>query len=88
MQQHVRAVLGINAEQDIVDTLIDFALNTPACLAVLPMQDLLHLGEEARMNQPGTVENNWIWRFDWEQMTPALVVKTRERLLATGRAGV
>ena len=88
MQQHVRAVLGISAEQDIVDTLIDVALDTPACLAILPMQDLLHLGEEARMNQPGTVENNWKWRFDWEQMTGSLVEKTRERLLTTGRAGV
>ncbi len=88
VQQHVRAVLGISAEQDIVDTLIDVALDTPACLAILPMQDLLHLGEEARMNQPGTVENNWKWRFDWEQMTGSLVEKTRERLLTAGRAGV
>ena len=88
VQQHVRAVLGMSAEQDIVDTLIDVALDTPACLAILPMQDLLHLGEEARMNQPGTVENNWKWRFDWEQMTGSLVEKTRERLLTAGRAGV
>ena len=88
MQQHVRTVLGMSGEQNIVDTLIDVALDTKACLAVLPMQDLLHLGEEARMNQPGTVENNWKWRFDWEQLTPALVAKTRERLLTAGRAGV
>jgi 4-alpha-glucanotransferase len=88
MQQHVRTVLGMSGEQNIVDTLIDVALDTKACLAVLPMQDLLHLGEEARMNQPGTMENNWKWRFDWEQLTPALVAKTRERLLTAGRAGV
>jgi 4-alpha-glucanotransferase len=52
------------------------------------MQDLLHLDEEARMNRPGTVEDNWKWRFDWGEVSPELVEKTRERLLASGRAGV
>lgn len=88
VQQHVRSVLGITPGEDIVDTLIDVALDTPACLSVLPMQDLLHLGEEARMNLPGTVENNWNWRFEWEQVTPQLVEKTRKQLLAAKRAGV
>ena len=88
VQQHVHSVLGMSAGQDVVDTMIEIALNTPACLAVLPMQDLLHLDEEARMNRPGTVENNWKWRFDWEQVSPTLVEKTRERLLASGRTGV
>ena len=87
-QQHVHTVLGMSAGQDVVDTMIEIALNTPACLSVLPMQDLLHLDEEARMNRPGTVENNWKWRFDWEQVSPTLVEKTRERLLASGRTGV
>ncbi|MGD8555743.1 MAG: 4-alpha-glucanotransferase [Chromatiales bacterium] len=88
VQQHVHAVLGMSADQDVVDTLIDIALDTPACLSILPMQDLLHLDEEARMNRPGTVEDNWKWRFDWGEVSPELVEKTRERLLASGRAGV
>jgi len=35
----------------------------PAELAVVPLQDLLELGEEARFNTPGTTEGNWSWRL-------------------------
>jgi len=34
------------------------------------MQDVLHLGSEARMNTPGTDNGNWTWRFEWEAMPP------------------
>ena len=37
-------------------------------MAVLPLQDLLGLGEEARMNTPGTFEHNWQWSFNWEDL--------------------
>ena len=36
-------------------------------MAVIPLQDLLRLGDEARMNVPGTISNNWEWRFTWDQ---------------------
>ncbi|MFA5627980.1 MAG: 4-alpha-glucanotransferase [Thiohalomonadaceae bacterium] len=39
-----------------------------ARLAVLPMQDVLALGGEHRMNVPGTTVGNWQWRFAWEQV--------------------
>ena len=45
------------------------ALNSPAQWAIIPMQDLLGLGSEARMNVPGTMENNWLWRFNWSQVS-------------------
>ncbi|MDQ6968222.1 MAG: 4-alpha-glucanotransferase [Mariprofundaceae bacterium] len=32
-------------------------------MAVIPMQDLLALGSEAKFNTPGTVVNNWSWRM-------------------------
>ncbi len=34
-----------------------------AQLAVIPLQDIMGLGEEARMNRPGTAAGNWEWRF-------------------------
>jgi len=34
----------------------------------VPMQDILELGGEHRMNIPGTVEGNWKWQFSWEQL--------------------
>lgn len=49
--------------------LIQAALGSVANLAVLPMQDVLELGSEHRMNIPGTTEGNWRWRFTWDQLS-------------------
>ena len=38
------------------------AWSSPAALAIAPLQDLLNLGAEARMNVPGRAEGNWNWR--------------------------
>lgn len=54
-------------------TLIDLALSSKACLAIIPMQDILRLGGECRMNIPGTTEKNWQWRFEWSQLTDDMV---------------
>jgi 4-alpha-glucanotransferase len=43
--------------------LLELALASPAELAVVPLQDLLELGEEARFNTPGTTGGNWGWRL-------------------------
>jgi 4-alpha-glucanotransferase len=50
--------------------LIHAALGSVANLAVIPMQDILELGTEHRMNTPGTTVGNWTWRFHWDQLTP------------------
>jgi 4-alpha-glucanotransferase len=50
--------------------LIQAALASVANLAVIPMQDVLELGSEHRMNTPGTTEDNWNWRFQWDQLAP------------------
>ena len=49
--------------------LIRTALASVACLAVVPMQDVLSLGQGERMNTPGTTEGNWSWRFAWPQLS-------------------
>jgi 4-alpha-glucanotransferase len=41
-------------------------------MAIIPMQDVLNLGSEARMNFPGRLGGNWGWRFVWDQITPDL----------------
>jgi len=48
------------------------ALMSVAETAILPMQDLLGLGSEARMNRPATTDGNWAWRVLPEQIDPAL----------------
>ena len=42
---------------------LELALASRAELAVVPLQDLLHLDDRARFNTPGTVEGNWSWRL-------------------------
>ncbi len=47
--------------------LIQVALASVADIAIIPLQDLLGLGSEARMNRPGTSAGNWSWRCDQTQ---------------------
>lgn len=56
---------------------VRLAMASVAGIAILPMQDILGLGEEARMNKPSTIQNNWEWRFLPEENTPDV----RQRLL-------
>jgi 4-alpha-glucanotransferase len=44
--------------------LLELALKTSADLAVVPLQDLLELDDQARFNTPGTNSGNWTWRFE------------------------
>lgn len=53
---------GVGPE-DMPWALIETALASVSKLAIIPMQDLLELGTEARFNTPGTLENNWCWRL-------------------------
>ncbi len=53
--------------------LIRLAFSTRAGMAIVPFQDFLGLGSEARMNTPGTAQGNWRWRLGEEQVSPALV---------------
>ncbi len=49
--------------------MIGLALRSNADTAVVPLQDLMGLGSEARMNQPGKSTGNWRWRFTWDMLT-------------------
>ena len=56
-----------------------------AKLAILPLQDLMNLGEGHRMNTPGTVEGNWQWRFSWEQLCDEVKSSARQMNTIFGR---
>ena len=58
-------------------TLIRTALASVADTVLIPLQDVLGLGSEARMNLPGRQAGNWGFRFTWDQLTPALVHRLR-----------
>ncbi|MGI9154055.1 MAG: 4-alpha-glucanotransferase, partial [Rubrivivax sp.] len=56
---------------DVHWAMIRAALNSVANLAVFPLQDVLGLGSEHRMNTPGTLGGtNWTWRFTWDMVGP------------------
>jgi 4-alpha-glucanotransferase len=57
--------------------LIELAYASPAALAVVPAQDVLGLGSDARMNWPGRPEGNWSWRLERGALTPALARRLR-----------
>ena len=65
--------------------LIALALSSRPALAMIPAQDVLGLGSEARMNTPGTVEGNWRWRLEPGQLTSAHAARLRAAVAEAGR---
>ena len=57
--------------------MIRTALSSVSALAMLPVQDVLGLGSEHRMNVPGTEEGNWEWRLTSDALTPDLAARLR-----------
>ena len=66
-------------------SLIGLALRSRARLAVVPLQDVLGLGSEARMNRPGRREGNWRWRLRRGQLGDELAERLRAESDAAGR---
>jgi 4-alpha-glucanotransferase len=79
------AAAGIE-EQDPAWALLRLALSTRARIAVVPAQDLLSLGSEARMNRPGTRRGNWAWRLPPHALDRRLAERLREASAGSGRA--
>ncbi|MGB4234620.1 MAG: 4-alpha-glucanotransferase [Methanoregulaceae archaeon] len=84
--ERIAAALGkVPSSAEIAREMITLALESPAWLVVIPVQDLLCLGSKARMNVPGTTEGNWQWRLrpgepradDWAWL--------REKTIRSGR---
>lgn len=83
-RQRVRERLALAAEEPFCAAARQCVLDAPAVLAMLPMQDLLCLGTEARMNTPGTTGGNWSWRLD-ALPPPGQAATLRQILRGCGR---
>jgi 4-alpha-glucanotransferase len=70
---------------DIAWTLLRAACASVADTALYPMQDVMALGSEARMNMPGVGEGFWEWRFDWNAVQPWHAERLRELCTLYGR---
>ena len=65
--------------------LIRTAYESKADMAIVPVQDILGLGKEARMNTPSTTGANWSWRVDAATLTEELANKLKTLSVRTGR---
>jgi 4-alpha-glucanotransferase len=84
LQERVDEYLGRPGEA-MPWPLLRAALASVARLAIIPMQDLLGLDSAHRMNQPGTVEGNWRWRFAWSDLPADLSERLRRLNQLYGR---
>ncbi len=83
-KHHIYQSLGTPAMKMPL-ALMQAAFASVANLAIVPMQDILELGSNDRMNTPGTVEGNWKWRFSWSQLTTDQVNELMRLLRLFGR---
>jgi 4-alpha-glucanotransferase len=82
----VLAVLPASSEE-MPWGLVQLAFTSRARLAVVPAQDLLGLGSEARMNTPGVARGNWSWRADNDAFEGFLSERLGAVVRASGRRG-
>ena len=66
-RDHIRRYLRVSGHEVAWD-FIRASYSSVANLAVIPLQDLLSLGSEARFNTPGKSQGNWTWRYRHEQL--------------------
>lgn len=85
-QQRVERYL-FSSNQSMPWLLIDAALASVAPMAIIPMQDFLALDGHHRMNMPGTMGNNWLWQFSWQQLPQDLSSRLHAHLARYDRLG-
>ena len=79
-----RTYLDTNG-QDIHWALMRAAFASVASTALVPLQDVLGLGSDTRMNLPGRQAGNWSFRFTWDQLPSTVTARVRELALTYGR---
>lgn len=83
-KDHFRRYLARDGSDAAWD-LIRAAWSSVANLAIAPLQDVLNLGTEARMNFPGKPQGNWAWRFQAEQLSPWILDRLADLTQLYGR---
>lgn len=73
-REHIKNYLNRywDTYEQLCDNLIRLAMTSIAKYCIIPMQDYLHLGGEARINFPSTLGGNWEWRLTPEQLDGGL----------------
>lgn len=77
--------LGMDEGSSPAESLTRAALSSVADTAVIPLQDWLGLGHEARINHPSTLGGNWEWRLDVAMLTDELAARMKRLTGLYGR---
>jgi 4-alpha-glucanotransferase len=81
--RYLKGAAGTSAEA--APALLRLAWSSVAALAIAPLQDVLNLGKEARMNQPGSAQGNWRWRATDDMLSASALESLRDLTLASAR---
>jgi 4-alpha-glucanotransferase len=73
------------AAREVAPALMALAWRSVAALAIAPLQDLLNLGSEARMNVPGRADGNWRWRCTEAMLSDSAFDELRDLTATSGR---
>ncbi|MSQ95862.1 MAG: 4-alpha-glucanotransferase [Gemmataceae bacterium] len=83
-RDHVRRYLARDGS-DVAWDFLRLAWSSIAQYAIAPLQDILNLGSEARMNFPGKPQGNWAWRCQANQLNPWILDRLAEMTEMYGR---
>ena len=87
-RENVQAYLQtIEHPADIVWAMMRAAARSVADICIFPLQDVLHLGSEARMNTPAAGAGNWSWRYRSDALHPDFALKLTKLMELTDRDG-
>ena len=77
--------IGVTSEETAAWSFIRAAFLSVADTCIIPMQDYLNLGNEARINQPSTLGGNWEWRMLPDACTEELAERMKKLAVTFGR---
>lgn len=77
----------VENDGEVVWAMMRAAATSVANVCIFPLQDVLHLGSEARMNTPGAGEGNWEWRYSMDALHPDSALKLADLTEMTDRDG-
>ena len=77
----------INHDGEIVWAMIKLAARSVANLCIFPLQDILHIGSEGRMNTPSAAAGNWSWRYNIDALHPDFATQLGALMVMTDRDG-
>jgi 4-alpha-glucanotransferase len=87
-RESIQRYSGCNSLEGINWDLIRLAYSSVADRAIIPLQDILGLGTDSRMNFPGKAEGNWSWRYQQSTLTPQLCDRLKTITETYGRSPI